>query len=46
MPICVWQEGICKFAYSLSFNATPSNNVEMAFGRDSDKDGLLSEEIV
>lgn len=46
MPICVWQEGICKFVYTLFFNATPSNNVEMAFGRDADKDGLLSEDEI
>ncbi len=30
------------FGFSLSFNGTPSNNVEMAFGIDSDTNGVLS----
>ncbi len=30
------------FNFSLSFNGTPSNNVEMAFGVDANADGVLS----
>ena len=43
IPFHSWQEGLCKFAYSFTFNATASNNVEMAFGFDADKDGELSD---
>lgn len=30
------------FSFRLELNATPSNNVSIAFGRDADMDGLLS----
>ncbi len=30
------------FAFSLELDATASNNVEVAFGRDADRDGVLS----
>jgi hypothetical protein len=46
MPFRVWQDGLCKFTYSLSFNATSSNNLEMAFGCDADKNGQLSEDEI
>ena len=31
-----------QFAYELAFDATPSNNFEVAFGRDVDANGILS----
>ena len=31
-----------RFAFSLGCTATPTNNVEIAFGTDSDVDGILS----
>jgi hypothetical protein len=46
MPFRVWQDGLCKFTYSLSFNATSSNNLEMAFGCDADKNGQLSDDEI
>lgn len=46
IPFQSWQDGLCKFTYSLAFNATASNNVEMAFGFDADKDGELSDEEI
>ena len=30
------------FSFTLELDATPSNNVEVAFGRDADGDGVLS----
>ena len=30
------------FRFSMEFDSTPSNNVQIAFGRDSDADGVLS----
>ena len=35
-------ENVDNLDFSLSFNATPSNNVEVAFGVDSDGDGKLA----
>ena len=42
MPFTAWQRNLRDFTVNLSFVATPSNNVEMAFGFDADDDGLLS----
>ena len=39
-----WQRGAAKFAFSLSFLATPSNNVEAAFGKDANANGVLEPE--
>lgn len=42
MPFTAWQRNLRDFTVNLSFVATPSNNVEVAFGVDADDDGLLS----
>ena len=42
VPFTAWQKDLRHFTVKLAFNATPSNNVEMAFGTDADGDGLLS----
>ena len=42
MLFTAWQCNLRDFTVNLSFVATPSNNVEMAFGVDADDDGLLS----
>lgn len=51
VPFTAWQEHLRHFTFKLAFNATPSNNVEMAFGTDgttgttgvlSVADGVLS----
>ena len=34
VPFAAWQPHLRYFTFNLSFNATPSNNVEMAFGTD------------
>ena len=34
VPFAAWQEHLRYFTFKLAFNATPSNNVEMAFGTD------------
>ena len=34
VPFSAWQEHLRHFTFKLAFNATPSNNVEMAFGTD------------
>ena len=39
-----WDSLIRKFNFSLTFNATPSNNVQIAFGTDADTNGVLSAE--
>ena len=41
-PLPEWSQRTAKFECALSFTATPSNNVELAFGRDTDSDGSLS----
>lgn len=41
-PLAAWTEKATKFEIALSFSATPSNNVQLAFGRDLDSDGSLS----
>ena len=42
VSIAAWQLRAAKFSFSLSSLATPSNNVEAAFGTDTDGDGTLS----
>ena len=42
--ISSWQRGVAKFAFSLSCIATPSNNVEAAFGEDVNTNGVLEPE--
>ena len=42
--ISSWQRGAAKFAFSLSCIATPSNNVEAAFGEDVNTNGVLEPE--
>ena len=44
--ISSWQRGVAKFAFSLSCIATPSNNVEAAFGEDVNTNGVLEPEEV
>ena len=39
-----WQRGAGKFAFSLSCIASPSNNVEAAFGEDVNTNGVLEPE--
>ena len=39
-----WGENTRLFNVSLSFDATPSNNVQVAFGTDASADGNLSDE--
>ena len=39
--ISSWQRGSAKFSFSLSCLATPSNNVEAAFGADANANGSL-----
>ncbi len=40
----VWTENIRQFNVTLQFNATPSNNVQVAFGNDADADEQLTDE--
>ena len=42
VPLAAWEARLRRFAWRLSFDATPSNNVQAAFGRDADGDGVLS----
>ena len=42
--ISSWQRGAAKLAFSLSCLATPSNNVEAAFGKDANANGELEPE--
>ena len=37
-----WQENAGRFTFSLTCRATPTNNVQAAFGTDADGDGVLS----
>ena len=41
IPFAVGAEGAGRFTFSLECLATPSNNVEAAFGCDTDHDGVL-----
>lgn len=40
--LAAWTDRSDKFEVALSFDATPSNNVQVAFGRDHDQDGVLA----
>lgn len=42
VSITAWQMRAARFSFSLSCLATPTNNVEAAFGIDMDGDGALS----
>ena len=41
VPFTAWEEYQKRFEYRLSFEAMPSNNVQVAFGSDADADGVL-----
>lgn len=41
VPFTAWEEHQKRFEYRLSFEVTPSNNVQVAFGSDADADGVL-----
>jgi len=40
--LAAWEKNLCRFEFSLSFLATPSNNVQVSLGVDEDCDGILS----
>ena len=42
VPFTAWQEHVGKFKFSLTCRTTATNNVQFAFGRDVDDDGILS----
>ena len=42
VPFMAWQEHAGKFKFSLTCRTTATNNVQFAFGRDADDDGILS----
>ena len=42
VPFAMGANGRHTFRFALSFAGTPSNNVEVAFGADSDSNGILS----
>lgn len=42
VPFTAWQEHAGKFKFSLTCRTTATNNVQFAFGRDVDDDGILS----
>ena len=42
VPFAFARSGVRGFEFDLSLAGTPSNNVEIAFGRDADSDGVLS----
>ena len=42
VPFAFGPEGARKFQFELSLAGTPFNNVQLAFGRDQDSDGVLS----
>ena len=44
VPFAFGQLGARNFQFEMGFSATPSNNVQLAFGRDADSDGVLSVE--
>ena len=44
VPFAFGPEGARNFQFELSLAGTPSNNVQLAFGRDADSDGVLSAE--
>ena len=42
LAFTAWEPRQRQFAYELAFDATPSNNFNVAFGRDGNSDGVLS----
>ena len=42
LAFTAWEPRQRQFAYEIAFDATPSNNFEVAFGCDGDSDGSLS----
>ena len=44
VPFAVGRDGARLLAFTLSCRATPTNGVEVAFGRDADSDGALGVE--
>ena len=42
VPFAFLRSGVRDFRFELGFEGTPSNNVQLAFGRDLDSDGVLS----
>ena len=44
VPFAFGPEGARNFQFELSLAGTPSNNVQLAFGRDQDSDGVLAAE--
>ena len=44
VPFAFGPQGARNFRFELSLAGTPSNNVQLAFGRDDDSDGVLSAE--
>ena len=42
VPFAFHGKGVKAFRFELDFAGTPSNNVQLAFGRDIDSDGVLS----
>ena len=42
LPFAAWQEHVGKFKFGLTCRTTATNNVQFAFGRDADEDGILS----
>jgi len=42
VPFTAWQEHVGKFKFSLTCRTTATNNVQFAFGRDVDDNGILS----
>ena len=42
VPFAFHRSGVRDFRFELGFAGTPSNNVQLAFGRDLDSDGVLS----
>ena len=46
VPFAFGPQGAKNFQFDLCFAATPSNNVQLAFGRDCDSDGALSADEV
>ena len=42
VPFAFARAGVRGFEFELSLCGTPSNNVQLAFGRDADSDGVLS----
>ena len=42
VPFAFVRSGVRNFQFDMSLVGTPSNNVQLAFGRDADGDGVLS----